>query len=63
MDEINDKGHKLTVQEKKAIDIFVNGAFVVLGLYILLNPGLTSTDFKNIVGLLAIYNGVRFMPR
>ncbi|KAB2947842.1 MAG: hypothetical protein MPEBLZ_04378 [Candidatus Methanoperedens nitroreducens] len=54
---------KLTDKQKKGIDILVNGLFVVMGLYVVVYPGLTDTDFHTVVGLLAIYCGIRFMPR
>lgn len=54
---------KLTDKQKKAIDILVNGLFVVMGLYVVVYPDLYVDDFHTVVGLLAIYCGVRFMPR
>ncbi len=57
------KEFKLDDSDKKAIDTFVYGGFMVLGLYVIVSGDVSNTDLKTIVGLLAIFIGVRFFPR
>ncbi len=54
---------KLDNSDKKAIDIFVNGSFIVLGMWLVVFPGVTTVDFHTVTGVLAIYVGTRFLPR
>ncbi len=53
----------LSDKQKKAIDIYVNGSFMVLGLSLVLGSSFTGVNADQTVGLLAIYMGVRFFPR
>lgn len=63
MNETEIGKRELTVGEKKAIDILVNGLFVFLGCVVILYPGLSDVNFRMVVGLISIYIGVRFIPR